>query len=469
MLDTSHAHAQYDLKDSRLLDPLHYYQILKKRKFFAIIPFLCVFAIGTAVVMLWPPTYQSEGKILVESQQIPIDLVRPTVTATGSERVATIQQRVMTRDNLLKIADKYQLYADQREKLSRTEILDLMRANTIIKPIVLDPQSNQNLTVAITVGFTDRRADIATRVANELITLFLNEDARNRTSRATETTKFLAQEVDKLQTELAAVDEKILASRRQMPMVEGMLPQLTALKAEYAVKSGVYAESHPEMRRLKATIDALEKNPGKVSQAPGSSGVSAASNQLIDPLFLQRLGIQANLENTSQKLSAARRGESLERDQFSERLEVLEQAVAPQKPSKPNRPRLIALALCAAFAAGFAGIWTIESFDKTIRNSRDLATATNAQLIVSIPYIVTKAELFEKKHRLILALGIVVATLLVAVIGVHFLWRPLDELWPIAMARLGFSGCVPRGLSWNKSSKPSSARKRAQIATSCHR
>jgi uncharacterized protein involved in exopolysaccharide biosynthesis len=436
MLDTSNAHASFELEDSRFLDPLHYFQILKKRKFYAIIPFLCVFAIGTAIVMLWPPTYQSEGKILVESQQIPVDLVRPTVTATGSERIATIQQRVMTRDNLLKIADKYQMYADQRERLSRTEILDLMRANTILKPIQLDPQATQNPTVAITVGFTDRRADTATKVANELITLFLNEDARNRTSRATETTKFLAQEVDKLQSELAAVDEKILASRRQLPMLEGT-PQLTALKAEFAVKSGVYSESHPEMRRLKAMIESLEKTPGTVSQAQ-ASGMAIPSNQLLDPLLLHRMSIQTNLENTSQKLAAARRGESLERDQFSERLEVLEQAVLPQKPAKPNRPRLIALALCAAIAAGFAGVWTIESIDKTIRNNRDLAAAVNGQLIVSIPYIVTKAELFKKKHRLILALGIIVATLLVTLIGIHFVWRPLDELWPIVMARLGF-------------------------------
>ena len=145
--------------------------------------------------MLWPPTYQSEGKILVESQQIPVDLVRPTVTATASERIATIQQRVMTRDNLLKIVDKYQMFADQRDKLSRTDMLDLMRANTVIKPVEIDVQGQQNLTVAITVGFTDRRPDVATKVANELITLFLSEDARNRTNRATETTKFLAQEV----------------------------------------------------------------------------------------------------------------------------------------------------------------------------------------------------------------------------------------------------------------------------------
>ena len=124
--------------------------------------------------------------------------MRPTVTATASERIATIQQRVMTRENLLKIVDKYQMFADQRDKLSRTDLLDLMRADTVVKTIGIDPQGGQQtLTVAVTVGFTDRRPDIATKVANELITLFLSEDARNRTNRARETTKFLAQEIDK--------------------------------------------------------------------------------------------------------------------------------------------------------------------------------------------------------------------------------------------------------------------------------
>ena len=57
--------------------------------------------------MLWPPTYLSEGKILVESQQIPVDLVKPTVTTASKERIQVIEQRVMTRDNLLAILDKY--------------------------------------------------------------------------------------------------------------------------------------------------------------------------------------------------------------------------------------------------------------------------------------------------------------------------------------------------------------------------
>ena len=434
MLDSTHLQTPFEI-DDQTIDPFYYYEILKKRKFYGLIPFIGVFAIGFAIAMLWPPTFLSEGKILVQSQQIPVDLVRPTVTATASERLATIEQRVMTRDNLLKIVDKYQLFGNQRDTLSRTELLDLMRANTAIKPVDLDLQRPQNekFTIAITVGFTDRQPEIATKVANELITLFLNEDARNRTSRATETTRFLEQEVQKLQADLASIDAKILQPSHQAG--ETTLPQLTVLKAELAQKSAVYSQSHPEVRRLKAQIEALEKVTVPITQIPVTPGGNATGQ--LDPIWLQRMGIQQNLESTAQKLAAARRGENLERDQFAERLEVLEQAVLPQKPIKPNRPKVIAIAFFAAVMAGFAGIMAVESFDKTIRGSKDLLAVANGQLIVAIPYIVTQGELFRKKRRLVLAIGILIAAVLVGLAAAHFLVRPLDELWLVFMRRLG--------------------------------
>src|SRR3974377_2636194 len=110
MLDSSRTQISTDIEEQPL-HPLHFLGILKKRKFYGLVPFVGVFAIGFSAAMLWPPTFLSEGKILVESQQIPVDLVRPTVTATATERIATLQQRVMTQENLLNIADKYQLFA----------------------------------------------------------------------------------------------------------------------------------------------------------------------------------------------------------------------------------------------------------------------------------------------------------------------------------------------------------------------
>src|SRR5262245_14872853 len=316
-------------------DPLHYYGIMKKRIFYILIPFVLVLAAGSAVAMLWPPTYLSEGKILVESQQIPTDLVRPTVTATAKERIEVIQQRVMTRDNLLAIMDKYQIFADRRDSWSRSELLDLMRENTHIKPLELEQTRGPgNLTIAVTVGFTYQQADIATKVANDLITLFLNEDARNRTNRAMETTKFLAREVQRLESDLGSIDAKILELKREqrsnaqrsnaqrsnavLQPDQDQLPQLAVLKAELAQKSAVYSKAHPEVKRLNAQIQALEKM--KLPPPPVTTAVKEVQvdNDALDALQTQRTSIQTNLESATQKLAAARLGESLERDQFAE-------------------------------------------------------------------------------------------------------------------------------------------------------
>ena len=145
----------------------------------------------------------SEGKILVQSQQIPTELVRPTVTSAAQEQIQVIQQRTMTRDNLIAIADKFQLFPDKRTLMSPTELVALMRKKTKIAPVDLQldfkQRSRENPTIVFAVGFEYADAATATRVANELMTRILNEDLRDRTSRATDTTKFLSREVQRLQ------------------------------------------------------------------------------------------------------------------------------------------------------------------------------------------------------------------------------------------------------------------------------
>jgi uncharacterized protein involved in exopolysaccharide biosynthesis len=437
MLDSSRAEVPLNIEEQPL-DPLHYWGILRKRKFYGLIPFVCVLAIGGAAAMLWPPTFLSEGKILIESQQIPVDLVKPTVTSPGAERIAIIQQRVMTRENLLRIADKYQLFSDERDRLSRTDLLDKVRANIVVKQIQYEAKYETNsTTIAITVGYMDRKPDVATKMANELLTLFLDEDARNRTTRATETTKFLAQEAEKLKVELASIDAKILEGYQTGATTrEGAFPELMSMKAELAAKSGIYSNSHPEIKRLKAQIAAMEKGGIPVTTQVPAATIGQTNKMVVNPLVLQRMSVQENLERTSEKLAAAQLGENLERDQYSARLQILEQAIPPQKPIKPERPKLIALAFIGSLAAGLVGIWVIESIDRTIRGSNDLLAVANGQLIVAIPYIATKAELSKKKNRVVVVMGVSLTILLAGLAVAHFFIRPLDELWAAFIARL---------------------------------
>src|SRR5882762_2230606 len=71
------------------------------------------------VALLWPPTYQSGGTILIEQQEIPQELVRSAVTSFADQRVQVISQRVMTTQNLLPLIERYNLYPAMRRSSPR--------------------------------------------------------------------------------------------------------------------------------------------------------------------------------------------------------------------------------------------------------------------------------------------------------------------------------------------------------------
>lgn len=411
------------------LDVWQYIEILKRRLLHFLIPFGLVAASGGAIVMLLPAIYVAEGKILVESQQIPTDLVRPTITANAKERIQIIEQRVMTRQNLLAIVNKFNMFADRREALSGTQLLDLMRQSTRLQPFELEAKRRDSLTIALTVGFEHAQPEMAMRVANELVTLILNEDARNRTSRAQETTNFLAREVKKLEGDLGMIEAQISEFKRKYSadlLSEKTSAQLAALKSELQEKSALYSRAHPEIIRLTRQIAALEKLAA--SAANVESGLEALQNQ--------RAAIQKNLEGATHKLSAAQLGENLEKAQFSERLEVLEQAVLPQKPFKPNRPKMLLVSFALAALAGIGVVAAAETLNSAIHDPRDLFGVVDAYLIVGIPYISTKEEALRKKVKAATAMGALALVALSALTAAHFLVRPLPQLWGSFVTRL---------------------------------
>lgn len=431
---------------SHLLRPSFYWALFKRRWAYFFVPFILIAPAGIGTAYLLPPTYLSEGKILVQSQQIPSELVRPTVTSAAQERIQVIQQRTMTRDNLIAIADRFQLYPDKRTLMSATELVELMRKNIKFAPVdsQLDFKQRsraalENPTIIFSVGFEYSDAATATRVANELLTRILNEDLRDRTSRATDTTKFLAREVQRLQAENNAIDNKIaqLKISQGKPAGAGRSDQpstLDQLKAELVQKSALYSDKHPQIQALKRQIEAVEK-AGAPPSAASPDTSAAASAASIEVLTAQQETLQKNLDAASSKLAAARLGENLEKDQQSEKLEIIEQPTVPQEPIKPNRKKVASLAIAIALAAGAGLAFIVEISDKAIRRNSDIFGIFDSRLIISIPYIVTAEELRrQKRRRIMLALCSVVLLAGVAV-GAYFFLPPLDLM--IAKARVG--------------------------------
>jgi hypothetical protein len=179
------------------------------------------------------------------------------------------------------------------------------------------------------------------------------------------------------------------------------------------------------MKALKRQLDAAEK----------LAGPAGAGSVDLDARESQHETVQKNLETASAKYSAAQLGEALEKNQQSEKLEVIEQPTVPQEPVKPNRPKIIALSLLLGLAAGGGLTMLLEMLDTTIRRSSDIYSLFDSQLVVPVPYIITKGEkLRSERVRRVLKLAIVPA-LLVVLILVYFLMPPLDLM--IAKARVG--------------------------------
>jgi polysaccharide biosynthesis transport protein len=215
--------------------------------FLAVSGLLAVFAVVLAIA--WPPTYRTGATILIEQQEIPQELVRSAISSFADQRVQVISQRVMTTQNLMTLVERYNLYADIRESKPREVLLQKMRNDISLKMIsadVIDPRSGRptQATIAFTITYQNRFPDLTLKVANELTTLFLNENLTSRTQMAEQTTAFFSEEAGKQQTRIAELDKKLSEYKEKH---KDSLPELAQLNLQVSDRTELElhdAENH---------------------------------------------------------------------------------------------------------------------------------------------------------------------------------------------------------------------------------
>jgi len=200
-----------------LLETIRYaLGVLRRRWYLFVISVVVISAASLAIAVLLPPVYVSTARILIESQQIPKEFVRSSVTSAANERIQVIQQRVMTRSNLLTIVRKFEMQKDELANHSSTQIVEYMRQRLKISKFSLQEGRRRNAaTIAFTISFENRNPQRAAAITNELVTLILAEDARTRRTQASDTSKFLAEEAVRLEKELGDLEAQIAAYKEE--------------------------------------------------------------------------------------------------------------------------------------------------------------------------------------------------------------------------------------------------------------
>jgi polysaccharide biosynthesis transport protein len=323
--------------DDYQLTLVDYFAIVRRRAWLIIGSFFGMLVVGVAVTLLLPSIYRATGSILIESQQIPTDLVQATVTSYADERIEVIKQRVMTRDNLLRIIRKYNLFADAGPTFTPSDQIDEMRKTISVDLVNANLRSDRRGagTIAFSLSFEHKRPEVAQAVANDLVTLFLEENVKQRTQRATQTTEFLTQEADKLKKDLNELESQIATYKQQngkglpenvafglaaMQRLEGDLRQLDRdyasteqellglqaereagangqldlpggmnsqaelqrARADVLRLSALYTENHPDVKAAKRKVEGLEQaTAAEASPAPGAKRSTSVSGNVV--------------------------------------------------------------------------------------------------------------------------------------------------------------------------------------------
>lgn len=240
-----------------------------------------IMAIAVTIAVLLPPIYSSSATILVESQRVPTELVQATVRSDANERIAIIRQRVMTRENLLRIVEKYRLF-DGTGSLTPSELVDLMRARIGVEILSsqLVRRNHESENISFKLSFEDSRPDLANKVANELVTLFLAENVQSRTARAAETTAFLEEEASRLKAQLDAVESRVASFKQEHA---NALPEHLNLRVGMLQRAE--AELQATKREYRSTEEELNFLDLELASAKSGFGAAAIPVAASDPLM----------------------------------------------------------------------------------------------------------------------------------------------------------------------------------------
>ena len=201
----------------------------RRRKNSFILPFLAIFLIAVVLVLALSPVYKSTATILIEEQDIPTDYVKATVTTFAEQQLQIIRQRIMTTTKLVEIINKYNLYAELKDRETTEEIVDGMRKDISLDPIsvdVVDPKTGRpaTATIAFTLSYQGKNNPYKVQqISNVLTSLFLEENVMVRERQASDISRFLEDEMKKVKTDLDDIDKRMASFKNRHITV---LPEL---------------------------------------------------------------------------------------------------------------------------------------------------------------------------------------------------------------------------------------------------
>jgi len=486
------------------ITPDYIIDLLIRGRWFLIVPLCISLTLGLGMTLTADKTYEAGTLILVQPQRVPTNYIKSVVSSTISERISTISQQVLSRSNLEQIIEQFGLYEDGAGMYQEDKI-DGLR-----KRIKVKIERASQGTEAFSISFTGSEPQRVMQIANTLASYFMDENLKVREAQAVGTSEFLDAELEKTQKRLEEKEQKLAAFRAKylgglpdelqtnLRTLDRMQQQVTdkttllreannsisqldsqiaamaatggddvlsfdfddefqgegdsalqAAQAKYEALLLRYTEKHPDVKKLKRTIEKLKKNLEAAKEeehSPAGSEENILPDMGLDPvapLRAQRAQLVVEANNIKAEVSAiqeemkiyAQRVEdtpkrelelqaltrdysniqavynslldrkleaelsvNMEKKQKGEQFRILDYARLPEKPISPNVKIMFLLSVAGGLGLGGGALFLKELLNfSVIRRDDQIETELGLPILASIPPLEKPGD--RKKQR----------------------------------------------------------------------
>jgi len=187
--------------------------------------------LGSILLASWLPSrYEAFATLLVEPQTISKKLLEANVEESDlNKRLHLMTMQILSRPRLSKIIDELKLYPDLSKEETREEVIDHMRSQIRVEPVLPELDEAQRARRAtdyeintFRLFFDHENADTASAVANRIANDFIDQHLKERVQVSGDTSDFIESELSRLNSQIQEVEQKIAQVKLENP---GMLPE----------------------------------------------------------------------------------------------------------------------------------------------------------------------------------------------------------------------------------------------------
>jgi len=367
-----------------------------------------IIAAGVAASLFYavslPREFQATAVIQIEQSQVQ----SPSFEGAGSSNARTLQQlqiieqRVMSRDNLLAIIEQEGLFSELPELSDTDKVLALRLAASVTRVADADLAWRPDvIPTALSVSARLGDPDVAARVANTLVNNVLDQNRQRREARATDTLAFFESEERRLGTDIQALEARIATFKQSND--DRLSAGLSSKREELAIL---------RQERLDVEREVIELNAGnrgsrntqltnRLAQLQQQAALLDMQINEISQLIKgapeverELSGLERELQKLTDQFQVITRNQAeaemslmLQASQQGESFRVLERAVAPETPVAPNRKRIALMGCILSGLVGVVMVLFLELRNPIIRTENQLERQLGLRAVAVIPAV----------------------------------------------------------------------------------